>query len=361
MKLYRIPLLMALLSAFLLTGCGRQMETGEPGTRPVKLTRLTEGGLARVLEYPGRVLPNEQADMAFEVPGRMIELSVTEGMEVEEGEVLARLDDRDYAADLEAARAQLEVARLEADRARTLFEREAAPKQNLDLAISQMKVREASYERARKAYEETRLRAPMDGIVAKVLVEDFVNVQAKQTILIIQDLTRFRVTADLPETLGARTRPGLSLEERNRLLNPEVMLSFLPERVLPARIQEFSVMADPATRTFAGTFLFEAPEDVLVLPGMTAKVRMTLPRTSEWAAGTFVVPSQAIRSTETGSAFVWRKQGDRGQVERIEVAIGHLAGGRMEIISESLNPGDLIVTSGVMLLEEGDPVREMDL
>lgn len=362
MKLMRFLIIAAVSAPILFSGCGGDPGPGEPAEpRPVKLAELSEGGLARVLEYPGHIVPLEQADMAFEVPGQMVEIKVTEGQRVTAGELLARIDDRNYAADLQAARAKLELAQLEAERAQSLFERDAAPKQQADLALSEMKVAEAAFDQAQKAFEETRLRAPMDGIVARVLVEDIVNVQAKQIILIIQDISRFRVEADLPETLGGQTRPGLTMEERNQLLKPEVMLSFLPERSFPARIEEFSVMADPATRTFSGTFLFDSPEDVLVLPGMTAKVRMTLPRTQRVEAGTFVVPAQAVRASETGSAFVWRRDPGTGSVERVPVRTGHVAGDLMEVVAEALSPGDEVVTSGVLLLQEGDRVRRMDL
>ena len=361
MNLIRLLIPSVLLPLVFICGCGGNRGAAvEEKPRPVKLVELSEGGLARVLEYPGRILPLEQAEMAFEVPGRMIEIKVSEGERVMAGDLLARLDDRNYAAELEAARARLELAQLEAERAESLFERDAAPKQKADLAVSEMKVAEAAFDQAEKAFEETRLRAPIDGIVAKVLVEDIVNVQAKQTILIIQDISKFRVEANLPETLGGQTRPGLTIEERNQLLKPEVILSFLPERSFRAQIEEFSVMADPATRTFSGTFLFESPADVLVLPGMTAKVRMTLPRTDRAAAGTYVVPAQAVRSSETGAAFVWRWDPETGLVERVAVRTGNVAGDQMEIVAEGLSAGEQVVASGVQLLEDGDRVRGMD-
>lgn len=362
MKTFRFLILFPALVPFFISGCGGGADpAASPEPRPVKLVRLSEGGLARVLEYPGHILPLEQADMAFEVPGQMVEIAVTEGQKVTAGELLARLDDRSYAAELKAARARFELAQLEAERARSLFEQDAATKQQADLAESEMQVAEAAFDQAQKAHEETRLRAPIDGIVAKVLVEDIVNVQAKQLILIIQDISQFRVEADLPETLGAETRPGLTIEERNQLLQPEVLLSILPGRSFSARIQEFSVMADPATRTFSGTFLFKSPDDVLVLPGMTAKVRMTLPRSQRVAEGTYVVPTQAVRGSETGTSFVWRRDPGTGSVERVPVRMGHVAGELMEIIAENLSPGDEVVASGVLLLEAGDRVREIEL
>jgi RND family efflux transporter MFP subunit len=355
----RIPVFLAAAVVLLaIQGCGGKDAPEAPAVvRPVKMVELSTGGLAMQVEYPGRILPNRQADMAFEVPGLMTGIYVEEGQYVETGQLLAKLDARDYEAARNAAAAQLEVARVEADRARALYDRQATSKQRLDLAVSNLKVAEAAHERALKAYNDTFLKAPINGVVSKILVEDVVNVQAKQGILIIQNLDKLKATADIPETVGAFAQPGLTLEERTAFTQPVVYLSFLPERGFPAVLVESSVMADPATRTYEVTVMFDPPQDLVILPGMTAKVVLHVGSRLGPQTDAFAVPANSVASDEEGGAFVWVVDSETMQVRRQPVTIGEVSGDRMEISSDGLSEGDRVVTSGVQNLLQGDTVR----
>jgi multidrug efflux system membrane fusion protein len=85
-----------LLSAsLLLFGCGKKEEiTKVTVVRPIKMVALQAGGLRRTFEYPGVVQPSLQANLAFEVSGKIIDLLVKEGDEVEVGAIVASLDPR---------------------------------------------------------------------------------------------------------------------------------------------------------------------------------------------------------------------------------------------------------------------------
>ncbi|HSH09738.1 MAG TPA: efflux RND transporter periplasmic adaptor subunit [Oceanipulchritudo sp.] len=354
------PVSLVIVCGLVPTGCGRKAPAEAPQVaRPVKMVQLVSGGFDTVLALPGKISPLKQADMAFEVPGVMVEMLVSEGEPVEEGQLLARLDPRDYEAMRAAALAQLENAQIEAERAQALYERQATSKQRQDIALSNLKVAQSAFEKADKAYNDTFLRAPISGIVAKKLVEDVVNVQAKQAILIIQDSSQLKAIVDIPETVGAFARVGMSLEERTAYLKPKVTLSFLPDRAFPARISEVSLMADPATRTYQASFLFDPPTDLMILPGMTAKVEITFQRNTHSGLNAFAVPVQAVAFDNQGSAFVWIVDEDM-TVHKQQVAAGQVSGTQIEIISEALHEGSRVVTSGVHLLSEGDPVSTFE-
>jgi len=296
--------------------------------------------------------------MAFEVPGVMTELLVHEGQEVTSGQLLATLDPRDYQAGLEAAVAQLEVATLEEERTQILYEKEATSKQRLDIATGTVKVAQANYEKAEKAVQDTSMRAPISGVVAKILVNDIVNVSAKQEILIIQDNSQFKAVVDIPETVGGAVDPRLERGEVLEMFEPIVFLSYAPERGFPAKLTEISLMADKATRTYEATVLFERPEDAMILPGMTARVVITIPERQKNAINTFTISSRAVASDENGNSFVWLVDPTDMSVSRREVSLGLISEDEVEIVCETLKAGDKIITSGVHSLLEGDRVRE---
>ena len=357
-----LPVLLAVLCTAILPGCGRKPEadTG-PVIRPVKLVTLRSGGLQRMIELPGQIQPLQQANMAFEVPGVMTEILVEEGQMVHTGQLLARLDPRDYEAIRTSAEAQLEAARIEAERAQALFDRKATSKQRLDIAVSKFKVAEAEYERADKAYEDTKLIAPIDGIVARKLVEDVVNVQAKQVILIIQDNSKLKAVVNIPENIGMYARRGLNNEERTTRIHPEVMLSFRPDLSFPAKFSEVSMMADTTTRTYEATLVFDPPKEIMVLPGMTAKVRAKVPEDVEEASDRFAVPVHAVGYDDQGAAYVWKVKADDMSVTKVQVTTHNVAGDSIEVSAPGLENGDQVATSGVHYLTEGMTVRPFTL
>jgi multidrug efflux system membrane fusion protein len=194
------------------------------------------------------------------------------------------------------------------------------------------------------------LRADFDGVVARVYFKQFENVRAKENVMVLQDTSEIEVSVDVPESRVASSEPGLTLEERTKLFKPMVELTALPNQRFPLRITELSGTADPATRTYEVTGVFTPPEDLTVLPGMTAKVIIQIPANA--ASGRFQVPSNAIASEADGRPFVWRLDSESMTVEKVPVTLGE-ATGSMIGISGDLEEGAEIVISGVRQLRPG--------
>jgi RND family efflux transporter MFP subunit len=350
-----IPLVCAaLIFGALGAGCGEEPPPPKEVARPVKILEIGAEGAARTLEYPGQVEASLHADLGFEVPGRIIELPVEEGQAVKEGEVLARLDPRDFQADLDAQRAQVRQMKTEYERAKTLFEKDVAPQQDVDRARRNLDVMEAKLRTAEKAVEDAVLRAPFDGVVARKLVKDFRNVQAKEPVLVLQDDSSLQIVANVPERDWVYARRNVPLEERERRLHPTVTVSNYPDREFPARLREAATTADPTTRTYALTLYFEVPDDVTVMPGMTASVRLDVPGAVTGSA--LAIPASAVVDEGGGPPHVWRVDPDTMTVSRADVELGELSGDQIEILG-GLSPGDQIAVSGVSQLREGMAVR----
>lgn len=325
--------------------------------REVKMQELSSGILNKKIELPGQIDAIRKTRMGFEVPGRVIDILVDEGEQVTEGQLLAILDPLGYKATMNAAAAQRDSAKLEADRAEELYKRQATSKQRLDMAMSNFEVAKANFELAEKSYNDTFLRAPYPGAIAKVYVDDIENVQAKQDILMVQDNSSLQITVDIPETLGALAKPDLSLEERTKRASPMVYLTAVPDRGFPAVITEMSSVADVATRTFEGTLVFDTPKDINILPGMTARLVVTLDEAErEVDATRFVVSSRSIAASNQGNAYVWVIDKETNAVRRQQVETRSISGSEVEIASNELSDGDLIAISGVHKLREGDIV-----
>jgi len=352
--------LLAFAGMALLAACEKQVEEREPVVRPVRILTIGGPGDGRKLSYAGEIRAGETADLGFEVPGRIVEFLVIEGQEVVKGDLLARLDPADFQAQLDQADANYRQAVTTYERYKEIVESGAVSRQELDVRKRNYEVAEASLATARKALSDTRLIAPFSGNIGRTLVDNFVNVQAKQPVLVLQDTTKLEVVITIPEQDWSRANPNLTKEERTELIRPMVSLSTFPDREFPARLTELATVADPVTRTFEVRARLDNPPDVTILPGMTANLSITVPEggTRAGVDTAVIVPATAVISDEQGNSTVWKIDPDTMTVSRAQVQLGDLAGGDVRVLS-GLNAGDRIATSGVHNLREGMQVSEL--
>lgn len=342
--------LLPALACLLLAACAEPPPEPEPVVRPIKMLAVG-GGAGGTREYPGRIRAGQQVDMAFEVDGRIVEFVYKEGQLVEEGSILTRLDPRDYQNQLRKARALLEQARTYRDRIAKAHETRAVSEQDLTNAEADVEVARAEVRIRRKALDDTELRAPFDGIMSRKLVEDFANVQAKEPVLVFEDTSILEIKVSVPERdLAGRRRTDDTNAQFTERTRPEVVVSSLPDHRFPGRLEELATHADPTTRTFQATFRFEKPEELNVLPGMTAKVVVHLPTDDQ--DGGFLIPALAAVAGDDGSASVWVVDPQSMAVKRRPVVLGGLQDDGV-LVTSGLSSGELIAISGVALLREG--------
>ncbi len=168
-----------LLAAAIIAGCSKEPVVEAPVVaRPIKMLAIGGGGILETLEAPGSVSAAQTSDLSFEVSGRMLERIVKEGQAVSVGEVVARLDDADYDAERDRARARRDTAKADYDRYAKAFESNAVTEQQVSRSKGQLDIAEANLRVAAKALADTQLRAPFNGRIARRLVDDFANVQA---------------------------------------------------------------------------------------------------------------------------------------------------------------------------------------
>jgi len=356
----RLPVI--LLAASLLAACGGEPEVvAEPPARPVKMMTIGDTAVKVSWEYPGAIMATRNVDLGFEVAGKIIELPIEDGLRVNEGDLLGRLDPTDYEAARDAALANRRAMRSAYVRAKNIFDEGAGSQAEVDKTERDIKVARQEVVKAQKALDDTALMAPYDGVVGERIADNFQNVRAKEPILIFQDMSSLEMDVTVPERDFVRMEQGLTLEERTARARPTVEISALPGRSFEAYLKSFTATADPVTRTYKATFAFENPEDVNILPGMTARVILnTSPElvAADTALGGNRIPAVATASDEQGNAYVWRVDPDSMKVSRVVVMLGQMSGADIQV-SSGLSIGDRIAISGVAHLQEGMKVRPL--
>ncbi|MEJ2370997.1 MAG: efflux RND transporter periplasmic adaptor subunit [Gemmatimonadales bacterium] len=346
-------LLLPLVAALAASGCGGGAEVEPPPVaRPIS-TMVVGGMSGGRLTFPGTTQAADRAELSFRVAGPLIEFPVNEGDQVRQGQLLARIDPRDYRIALAEAKAAYDQAEADAQRYRRLYEREAVPLADLELATARRDVARARFEQAQADLRDTELRAPFTGQVGFKYVENFEDVAAKEPILSLHDLEEVEIVINVPESIMATLRAGS---------RPTIVTTFdaAPNRSYPMRVKEFAVAADPATQTFPITFTMPQPTDLNVLPGMTALVIVSDLRLGEDEDLPITVPAHAVFSDPSGAAQVWVVDTKAQTVHSRAVRIGPVTGTESIVVLDGLAPGETIAVAGIHQLEEGQQVRLMD-
>jgi RND family efflux transporter MFP subunit len=351
-----MPVLAAGLLSLAIAGCAEEQAAVEaPVVRPVKIIELTVSDGASIRQYPGQVRAAQRADLSFEVSGKLQELPIREGQVLNKGDLVAALDDRDLTSALKSARAEFNNAVANFRRGSTLVKDGNISKVQFDKLKAQRDVTAANLAKAEKAVADTRLTAPFGGRVATRFVENFQDVQAKQPIISLQDVEGLEILVDVPESRFIRaTRPGQP--------PPTLTARFdaFPDRRFDLAIKEFATEADPTTQSFRVVLSMPQPEDLQILPGMTAMVIAELAATGDAESAGFRLPAIAIFADEAGRSQVWVVDPQDNTVHRRAVETGKLVGADSIRVESGLEPGELVAVSAVSRLREGMEVRPIE-
>jgi RND family efflux transporter MFP subunit len=407
-----------LLLAFaaLLAGCDQDETQADASKsapiRPIKTITVQSTVSKFQRKYSAVVLPSQEVELSFRVSGRIVELAIRSGLEVQKGDIVAQLDTRDFKAEIAqlesqieqakaqmqvmtsgaraediaslraavaAAQAQVDAAKDQVARSRYLFERQVIAKARLDSDLTSLRVAEAELKakeqelvkgqagarredvvaqeaviRGLKSQlrslndklSDATLRAPFDGIIAARKVEIFSNIQAKETVATLQNLSSPNLTFDVPG-------PDVYKLAKIKELDLKVVLDSIPDHEFEAIRGEFSTQADAATQTYRARVVIQNPDGEPILPGMTGSVVVTA---EQEGASVFMLPISAIASEADGKPFVWIVNLENNRTARRDVVTGEAVGTNIAI-SDGLEEGDVVVTAGVSALQESMVVK----
>jgi len=341
--------------AFSVSGCGKKKEEVEVKEviRPVKLFTVEGKSTGKEIKYPGRIRASERVDLAFQVAGPLIELPVKEGQSVKKGEIVARILPRDFETEIAKAKAKALDAEQQYQRYRDLYVKKQVSKADFDKYKSQADIAKARQKETEDTLSDTYLRAPFTGVIAKRYVENFEDVRAKEPIVSIQDISEIEVLVDVPESVMVTLKQGAK-----KIAVAEFAAA--PGKQYPLSLKEYSTEADPRTLTYQVTLLMTQPEDITVLPGMTANVVATTKTgQTEVTTSIITIPAAAVFADETGSSHVWIVNRDTMTVHERLVEAGSLTGTADISIISGIEPGETIAVTGVTQLRENMKVRDL--
>jgi RND family efflux transporter MFP subunit len=355
-------------------------------TKPVvdvtTASKAEVGGRAALLNASGYVTPRRRATIAAKITGRVTSVHFDEGTHVQEGQLLATLDDSDVQRQLESAKAdrdtsqaaiadyqvQLKNAETELTRAQKLQAAGVETQQALDSAVmtadslrakialaKQTVVGSAArINEAQQAVDNTVIRAPYAGIVVSkdAQVGEMVSpVSAgggftRTGIATIVDMKSLEMEIDVSESYIARVTPGQRVK---------AFLDAYPDRELGGYVRTVIPTADRQKATVKVRITFDKIED-FILPDMGIKVTFLGDeevKKSGAPAPVALVSQDAIRS-EGDQKIVYLVKNDHA--ERRSVKVGGTRGSDVEILA-GLAPGDSVILKPLDTLKDGQAVE----
>ena len=342
------PLILAM--AVLFTSCGKKSEEDQADViRPAKLIVIqgAVGQQRRLL--PATIGAPRTSDLSFPVGGLIMELAINEAQKVVRGQLVAKLDQRDFASKVSSATSQFGNARSEYERAVRLAKGDAISGTVLEQRKTQMDTAKAQLDAAEKALSDAELRAPFSGVISKVSARQHQNIQSGQVVASMFATETMEAIVNVPASVVAQSR-----SRTNTIAT--VILDAAPATPLPASFQEASLEADPVSQTYEVTFSFTPPNDIVVLPGMNATVELSLEMVPAASGEQSVsVPLGAIVS-DGDRHSVWAVEKNTMRVSKRSITIKDGIGESL-VVTDGLAPGDTIVGAGAAYLAEGMIVR----
>lgn len=257
---------------------------------------------------------------------------------------VAKADFDRYARNWDVTKAKLAAARQNLEKGK-----KGARKEDIEAMQSKIRGLEAQQKAAQDALDDTYLKAPFSGVIAKKYVDNFQDVRAKQAIVSLQDISHVDILVDIPESLMAQLKGEGKAD---------VFAQFAasPDKKYKLSLKEYSTEADPGTQTYRVVMTMPAPGDINILPGMTATVSG-----SKTGVGStrIVIPAIAVFADENGDSNVWIINKETMIVQRRKVTSGELTGKDNIEIVDGLKPGEMIAVAGVSRLREDMKVRPL--
>jgi len=296
----------------------------------------------------GTLAPVQGVTISADADGTITKIGADSGSAVKAGDLLVELDTTVEIAQLAAAQARADLARVNAERAKDLFDRNASSKSEFDLADATFKQAVADVAAINAFIAKKQVRAPFDGRVGIRLVNLGQFVARGRSLLPLQKLDPIYVNFSVPQ----RQLPSIAMGQE-----VGIVIDAFAGGNFTGKITAINSEVDPATRNISVQATLANPEEKL-RAGMFARVEVQMSA----AESQVVIPSTSVSYASYGnSVFIVEKMKDQEGKDYLGVRQQFVklgaARGDMIAITEGLKAGETVVTSGVFKLRNGAPVQ----
>lgn len=341
-RLGRLGLLLG--AALALGACNRAAAGGKDAgpdggqsAAPLAVSVVTVASEERVrkIEVTGTLAAWEEALVSVEADGRLAQVKVDLGSHVKRGELLAQIAAQEYSLRKTQAEAELAASRADLARVEQLVAKDIGTRQQLDEARRRYEIARTNAELQNKKLGDTAVRAPIEGIVAKRLVNLGEFVRTGSPAFQIVRTTPLKFKGDVPERHAPVVKIGDEVEASGEALG---------DTILTGKIVHVSPSVSADTRSFAIEAQIENPDERFK-PGSFARLAIS----AGAPVKVITVPDKAVTEF-AGNKRVFVVQGELARERRVELdgKVGDRA-----IVAKGLEPGEQVIVTALETLSDG--------
>lgn len=290
------------------------------------------------LALSGSIEANEQVDIRSEISGIVESINFQEGTMVSKGQVLFKVNDIELRAQLANVKTSQGLASENERRAKLLLQKEAISQEEYDIASADFKSSKAQTQLIQAQIGKTTVRAPFSGKIGLRAISNGTYVTPTTPIAKLVNTSQLKITFSIPEKYASQMKVGNALS----------FTTAGSAEKFSAKIYAIEPEIEIATRTLKVRAIAQNPEGKLY-PGTFANVALPLDHIKD----ALLVPTEALIPIQNGKkVFV----SDNGKAKEIVVQTGSRTEKEILVLT-GLKAGDTVLTSGVMTLKNGSPVK----
>ncbi len=289
----------------------------------------------------GTTISDEEVDLSFESSGKIVSIDFLEGTHVKKGDLLAKINDKPLQAELKKLEAQIPLAKERVFRQGALLKKDAVSQEAYEQVTTEYEKLMADIELVKSKILQTELRAPFDGIIGLRLVSEGAYATPSTIVANLTKISPLKIEFSIPERYVSDVSEGTNIsffmEEANGMMQKHNAKVYAVESKVALETRSLKVRA-----------LYPNTNEA-ILPGRYLSVEITRREISDALA----IPSEAI-IPEMGKNIVYLYKG--GEAKSAEIITGLRTESQVQVL-EGLNPGDTVITTGVMQLRVGMKVN----
>lgn len=334
-----VPVILA--AALLLGGC-RGKTDGRHGNEPVPVKVMQVENVSGVgaSSYVGTVSPAKSTVLSCSYGGTLVSLRVSEGDRVRQGDTVCVVESQSVKSAWKLAHATLQQAEDGYRRLSMVHGSGSVADVKMVEMETQLSKARASAEAADKALADCTVKAPYDGVVGEVFVDQGVDISPVAPLVRILDISSVEIEISVPES------------EYSSHLEGDVATVSVPAldgMTFAARLRTRGLTASPVSHSYH--FVLDPVSKVEgLMPGMVCKVVF------EDSEQGIVIPASVVR-TDVDGRYVWTVSD--GKVKKVHVVPGGFSGDGV-VIESGLSAGDRLIVEGAQKVSGGMSVREID-
>jgi len=305
---------------------------------PVEATVIQPRRIENIIKVTGAIIANESVALKSEISGKVEKIYFQEGQRVKRGNLLLKINDDEILAQIERLKYTQKLNEEMEYRQRQLLDREAISREEYDIALTTLNTTQSDIKQTEARLAKHKIYAPFDGIIGLRQVSEGSYISPSDLVANMYSINPIKIEFSVPGKYSTMVNKGDTIN----------FTTEATDEVFIGTIYAVEPRIDPRTRTLMIRAICRNDEEMLI-PGQFANIDYILDVLPE----AMMVPSESIiPELNSHKIFTYKN----GLVDEEQVNIGLRTEKEVQITS-GVDPGDTVITTGILQIRQGMPVE----